>query len=93
MVVDDLNIVNAVRLPSETNAPLIVHSDAVLTFAITLQCLKPVSRRDTQASELCGSVNLQQLPSGRSLDVTKSSNGPTVEQRFGIGTGERADHA
>jgi hypothetical protein len=93
VVVDDLNIVNAVRLPSETNPPLIVHSDAELTFAITLQCLKPVSRWDAQASNLSSSMNLQQLPSGRSLDVTKSSNTSAVEQRFGIGARERADHA
>ena len=31
--------------PFKANSPLVVHADAELTFAITLQCLEPIARK------------------------------------------------
>jgi hypothetical protein len=93
VVVDDLDVVSAVRLPDKTDAPLVVHTNAVLTFALTLQRLEPVSWRDSQTSQLGSRMKLQQFSSCGSFDVPESSDRPTVEQSFGFGTGERANHA
>jgi hypothetical protein len=37
-------------------------------------------------------MDLQQLATSDSLDIPKSTNCSTVEQRLCIGTGESADH-
>jgi hypothetical protein len=88
VVVDDLDVMSAVRLPDKTDAPLVVHTNAVLTFAFTLQRFEPVSRRDSQTSQLGSRMKLQQFASCRSFDVPESSDRPTVEQSLGVGTGE-----
>ena len=48
MVIDDLYVLWAVRRPSETDPVLIVDSNAVLPFAITLQGFESVSWRDPE---------------------------------------------
>ena len=45
MGVDDLDVFGAVLRPNETDAPLPVHADAVLAFAVALQGFKAVVRR------------------------------------------------
>jgi len=48
MVVDDLNVIYGVLLPSEANSKLSVDPDAVLPHPIPLQSLKVICRRDGQ---------------------------------------------
>jgi hypothetical protein len=48
MVVRDLYLVCPIGLPHKADAVLIVNSDAVLTGAVSLQCLKPVAGREAQ---------------------------------------------
>jgi len=43
MVIDDLDLLGRTITPNETDSPLIVDSDAVLTFPIATQFLQPVS--------------------------------------------------
>jgi len=44
MIINDLDIIGVAASPDETNAPLIIDSDAMLTLAIAFQRLKPVTR-------------------------------------------------
>ncbi len=48
MVVHDLNIPGIPSVKTETQAPLIVDANTVLSFAVTLQGLKAVIGRNTQ---------------------------------------------
>jgi hypothetical protein len=45
VVVDDLNLERVAIAPDETNAPLVIDPDAVLTSAIAGQCFQAVVRR------------------------------------------------
>jgi len=44
MIVDDLYVVGVTSFPPETDAPLVVDPDTVLTLAIALQSLQAIRR-------------------------------------------------
>jgi hypothetical protein len=67
--------------------------NAVLTLAVGLQRLQTISRRDPQASELGGRVELKQLTPRDTLDVAEARNRAALKQGLGIGARERANHA
>jgi hypothetical protein len=54
MIVDNFHMMRAIPLPHETNAPLGVDTDAVLSLAITLQSFQAVARRDFQVIQYRG---------------------------------------
>ena len=68
MVVHDFNIKNISVLPTKTNPPLIVDADAVLSFAITLQGLQPVTGRDLEFVKALRLVQVQKLAAGDPFD-------------------------
>jgi hypothetical protein len=49
VVIHDLGIVSPFVMPGKTDSPLVIDTDAVLTFAIALQCLELVAGGDPQA--------------------------------------------
>jgi hypothetical protein len=49
MVVGYFNIIGVSVFPSKADPPLIVDPDTVLTLAVALQGLEPVTRRDFKA--------------------------------------------
>lgn len=67
MIVHDLDVVRSVRLPDEADPPLVVDANAVLVFAVCLQRLQLVARRDAQAGQLAGGVDLKQLAPGGAI--------------------------
>jgi len=58
--------------PNKTNSPLIVDLNRTLPFPIASQCLQLISRRRRQNAQLCGCVNLEQLPQGNPPDSAKT---------------------
>jgi hypothetical protein len=46
VVVDDLRINRTRRSPDEADAPLVIDSDAALTFAVALQLFETVAGRN-----------------------------------------------
>jgi len=62
-------------------------------FAVGFQCLQLVVRRDAQAVELRGGVDLKQLAPRDALDVAEAGYRTAVKQGLGIGARERANHA
>lgn len=79
MVVDKFDVVSAVRLPHEADAPLVVHPDAVLALSVSLQGLEPVTRRRSQVLNVLSSVKHAQLaPHGRLDIVREPPNRPAV---------------
>jgi hypothetical protein len=57
--------------PHKTHAPLIIHPNAVLTLALTLEGLEFVAWRNPQAIEDGCSMELQQLSPCDSLDAVE----------------------
>ncbi len=70
MVVDDLNVVRVARAPDETDSPLSVDANAVLTSPITLEFLQAIRRWDSQVIKVNRSVQHAELSESRSLDVS-----------------------
>jgi hypothetical protein len=56
MIIDNFHIVRVRVLPTETDAPLVIHSDAVLAFAVALQSFQPIARWNNQLSQVRGGV-------------------------------------
>ena len=61
MVVDDLHIVGVTISPFETDAPLVIDSNAMLAGTVAAQFLKTIRRRDTEISQCRRSIEHAQL--------------------------------
>ncbi|MNL88828.1 hypothetical protein D3C87_2187830 [compost metagenome] len=51
VIITDLDLIGVAIPPNETNTPLIVDPDAVLSLAIALQGLQAIPRRNEQSIE------------------------------------------
>lgn len=51
MIVCNFDIVGVAIMPFKANSPLIVYPNTVLTFAVTMQWLESISRRNPQVLE------------------------------------------
>lgn len=71
MVIDYLHVLRSGRCPAETDVPLGVDADTVLTGAVTAQRLQAVARGRQQVSLFDGIVNHLQLALGNILDTSK----------------------
>lgn len=85
MVVHNFNLVCTICLPDETNAPLVVHANAVLPRSITLQGFKLVAWRNTQTAQFTGRMQLQQFATGDTFDVLEPRHNAALEQGLGVG--------
>jgi hypothetical protein len=74
VIIDDLYVMSIARTPSETNAPLVVDPDAVLTGPVTFQRFQPVAGRNAQKIESRRGVDLQQLSKCNSLHVGRKAS-------------------
>jgi hypothetical protein len=92
MVVDDLDIVRVTVLPTETDTPLVVYTDAVLALAIATQRLKPVTRRNQQVLKCPRPVEVEQLPSCLTLDHPEPRHQLIPKKQGGVAVAERTDH-
>jgi hypothetical protein len=61
MIIDDLDIVSVALAPHETDSPLIVDPDAVLTLAVAAKLLQPVAGRNPQILYHCALFNIASL--------------------------------
>jgi hypothetical protein len=70
MVIHNFDLVRA-RFPAETNPPLIIYADAVLSDALSTERLQAVSRGHSQVRQLRRGIQLKQLPPRRPLDIRR----------------------
>lgn len=68
MAICDFNVKRVTALPFETDAPLIVNSDAVLSFAIAAKFFKSVCRWNTQVLQIDCIVDHAQFSQSNLLD-------------------------
>jgi hypothetical protein len=94
MIVYDFYVVSITVPPHETNSPLLIDSNAVLSIAITPQRLKAVSRRHSQIKQFgCGVKHLK-LIQRLLLNLTgKPLRMLLVENLFGFFAPKIPDHA
>ncbi len=92
MVVHDLHVVGSIRLPSETDTPLRVDSNATLTIAVSSQPFKSATwKHDKVAERLC--TRQQREPACRLLCESLERRHPmTFEESPGSTTFEATNH-
>ena len=72
MVIHDFDIFGAIVRPTETNAELIIHTNAVLTSAIAFQRLQPIAWRNPKILQPVRDLKLSQLASRDGSNVYKA---------------------
>lgn len=89
VVINDLYIERIALLPDETDPPLVVDPDAVLTRPIFFQGFEMVTTIDRQHPEVGRGIQHQKLAGSRWLDRLKSDHGLIAEDGRGIRVLER----
>src|SRR5713101_6048948 len=89
VVISDLYIGRISSFPDETDPPLVIDPDAVLTCTIFLKGFEMVTTIDRQHPELSRGIQHQKLTTSRLLDRLKSDYGLIVEDGFGVRILER----
>lgn len=69
MIIDDFDIVWAVRFPAKADVPLVIDTNGVLTLSVSLERFKAISGWNSEVIECCSSVNLGEFPQGNALNV------------------------
>jgi len=93
MIIAELHIVGVALRPAETEPPLFIYTNAVLSFSIAEQRLKPITRRDTQEVDACGAVDQIELSFRADRHVRRQRLYELPrEQRSRTLVGERLDH-
>jgi len=93
VIVDDLDVVRVGSEPAETDAPLIVDSDAVLTRPVAGKFLKAIRGRDAKVEEAGRGIQHDKLAKGNSLKFRRHSANPLpFEKALGVSVAKAADH-
>ena len=94
MVVDELDLVGMAVDPLETDAPLIVHANAVLSGAIAAELFQLIATRDTEVGQPQRGVDVSQLAQHHAAKVRRVvPYRLTTPQALGIAIGEAPDHS
>jgi hypothetical protein len=89
MIVHDLDIRCARWRPTEADPELIVHSDAMLPFAVTLECLESIPRWNAKILKPPRDLQLSQLTPGHGLNLLESPDPLTTRERLRVCAPER----
>jgi hypothetical protein len=92
VVINNFDLVGVSIAPHETDPPLIVDANAVLSLSISIQRLQTVTRRSSQISQLGCTVELSQFSTSDASYGPKAPAGYPLMQSAGLGTTERLDH-
>lgn len=93
MVVDDLDVPGFAIAPHETDPPLVVDANAVLSLSISAQCLQTIAGRHAQIRELLRGVEHKKLFPRTPLNLGRqTANGKTRENRGRALVAKAPDH-
>ena len=92
VVVDNFHVERFTVSPHETDPPLLVDPDTMLTLPISFQRLQPVSRRHPQIVQAARLIEIQQFSPGRPLEQPKTRDVNVLKQRPGVPTAEAPNH-
>lgn len=93
VVIDDFDIVRAVRFPNKTETPLVIDTDGVLALPVALEGFQPDTGRDGEVIEFGDGVKLGEFPQGDTLDVGRERPGfPFLEEGGGCPASKGTEH-
>ncbi len=92
MIIDNFHVKGITLSPLKADPIPFIDSDAVLTFPISLECLKPVPWRHSQIFKPTGSIQVHQLTSSYALYSSKPRHINIVEKRIGVLAPKATDH-
>ena len=92
VVIDDLHVARIGIDPSETDPPLIIDPNAMLTFPVTGKSFQTISRNGSQISERRCGMELVQFSLRRPSDTLVFPAELTPEDSFGLLVTERPNH-
>jgi hypothetical protein len=93
MVINNLYIFRVRTLPKETDSPLVIYSDAILAFTISLQSFQSIRRRQTQITQLDRRIDRVKFHECPFLNVSRESLSESpMKNSFGVATAKRLDH-
>lgn len=92
MVVADFNFFRINPLPLETDAPLIVDTDAPLSFAVANKFLEPIPGWHPKSLNLGGRSNHIQLSKGNTSHCREPSAGSVFIQNSSVLIRKRRNH-
>ena len=93
MVVRDLHIVRGAFPPAKAYPILIVDTDAVLAFSVSLESFQMVARGNTQVAQSDGGIEQEQFPKRHDCDTAPLRDPSFVEEIFGVPVPEGTDHS
>ena len=94
MIVGDLHVIGITVVPSETDAPLVVDPDGVLTGPVSIQRVQSVARRDVRVLQRTRRVKCQQLPMRSYVNVRwEAAHASSFEDRLRVLVREGLNHA
>ena len=62
MIINYFYVKRVTVFPTETNAPLVVDSNAVLSFTASLEALQPIGRRNPEIGQGFGAMEHPKFP-------------------------------
>jgi hypothetical protein len=92
VVVHNLNVVSVSLAPDETDAPLIVDPDTMLSGPIAFEHFQPVARRRYQVSKLNSNIKLAKLALDDTLDCTEARHPFPAMKLLRLLRPERTNH-
>jgi hypothetical protein len=94
VVIGDFNLGGVALFPAETNSPLVIDPNRMLSFAIAFQELEPVAGRGSQIMQiLCPVDNSEFAPSGVLNLVGQLSGSSSIKDQFGFTVCKRGDQS
>jgi hypothetical protein len=93
VVITELDVVRVAVFEPETNAPLVIDGNGMLTSAVSLERVQPIARRNTEVGDADRDVHSFELSQGTARHIRWQALGlPRTEQRLGLPVGEGLDH-
>jgi hypothetical protein len=71
VVIDDLDAISIAIIPRETDAPLVVDPDTMLSFSCSFQCLKSIGWWRSEVLQLLGIVQHPEIPARNRLNLAR----------------------
>jgi hypothetical protein len=92
MIIDNFDLEGIAVMPFKTNPPLLVDGYGILSFPVTSQSMKSVSRIQHQSIQAWRSMQNHQPLSGLPFERLESPDSSVIEKFFSISAGKRFDH-
>jgi hypothetical protein len=93
VIVDDPDVVGIAILPAETDPPLLIDPNAMLSRSAPLEFLESITGRDAEVLKLLGGVDEDELAEHRAMELSREApDRLAVKQAFRVPVREALDH-